>query len=97
MAYCIDPRNHRKAWWADAGSFTYFDWRRNKIIPSRTGWVHCEICHHHWGTTNRELVAKLPTRRPQCHEYGQPHNWKYHSEALRECLQCLKTETKDTP
>jgi hypothetical protein len=64
VAYCTDPKNHRKGWWSDPGRFTHFDYRRNKIIPSTTAWVHCEFCHHHWGTTNKELVDELPMFRP---------------------------------
>lgn len=64
MAYCTDPRNHRKGWWSNE-RFEHFDWRRNRIVPSKTAWVHCEVCHNHWGTTNRELVDTLPMQRPE--------------------------------
>lgn len=71
MAYCTDPRNHRKGWWSDAGRFTHFNYRTRKIVPSRTAWVHCEFCHNHWGTTNKELVDTLPTQRPVIDKGGE--------------------------
>ncbi|QGJ93477.1 hypothetical protein SEA_MUFASA8_28 [Arthrobacter phage Mufasa8] len=86
MAYCADPRNHRGAWYADAGGFTHFDSRRGKIVPSRTAWMHCQICHRHWGTTNRNLIASLPTEPPSCTD---PHLWKYNETfTSRQCQRC---------
>jgi hypothetical protein len=92
MAYCTDPRNHRKAWWADPSGFEWFDWKRRKIVPSKTAWMHCEICHRHWGTTNRELIAKLPKQRPSC---DGPHVWKYYDVIpVRQCQVCGTEQRK---
>lgn len=94
MSYCADPRNHRSQyWWSDAGRFTHFDWRRRRIIPSRTAWVQCIKCHRQWGTTNKELVATLPTQRPVCAQ----HDWFYHSNTRRLCRVCGAIQDRELP
>jgi hypothetical protein len=91
VTYCADPRNHRKEfWWTDPGGFEWFDYRRKKIVPTRTALVRCQKCHRHWGTTNRELVASLPTRRPVCAR----HDWFYYSETRRICNVCGAIENR---
>jgi hypothetical protein len=95
MAYCKAPGPHRTAgaWWTEG--FSRFDYRRKKIVPHHVAMVHCSLCPGGgWGTTNRELVAKLPTQHPDCPDYGQRHEWQYHSDTKRQCLQCWKTETR---
>lgn len=88
MAYCKDPKNHRSKWWCVRG-FEWFNYRRNRIEPTKTALIRCDICFCGWGTTNRELVAKLPTHR-HC-----DHDWHYHNNTKRECYKCHAVETRE--
>lgn len=62
--YCKDPRNHRDAWWTDPNPFSYYHSRRKVRYAKRTAEVRCEKCQNWWHTSNKDLVATLPTTRP---------------------------------
>lgn len=67
--YCAAPREHRGAWWVestDKGPFVWFDWRTKRLRPSKYATCQCSACPPgtRWSTSNRDLVATLPTTNP---------------------------------